>query len=213
MSVSPHLERRGRDIMAVLEIYQQSLIGDIIKFPYTLVKFILMGILKILLFPYYVVKFTLFGIAKIISWLLPDFYEENLLHSFKGWFCWYKFLFFLVSFMVLIVLLPLHFLPLLGSHKIFASTFLRQFDLVQSLLVLGKTFVIAELLFLVLALAGFLVSFGLTFLLITAYSMLKFLIEFVNTLTSNRFTLILTFIIALIIFGVVYLIVTETIPL
>ena len=199
--------------MPVLEIYQQSLIGDIIKFPYTLVKFILTGILKILLLPYYVVKFILIGITKIISWLLPDFYGENLLHSFKVLFCWYKFLFFLVSFVLLMILVPLHFLPLIGSHKILASNFLYPFDLGQSLLLLGKTFVLAELLFLALALAGFLISFALAFLFITAYSFLTFSTGLANAFTSNRLTFILMFIVACVICGIVYLFVTGTIPL
>lgn len=189
--------------MLLLQIAQQSLIGSIFSPFIRILRFIGSLLLKILLLPYYLVKYLVLGTLKIISWLLPDFYEENLIHSFKGLFCIFRFAFLIFTFLLL-VLLPLHFLPLLGSHGILASKFLYQFDLIQALVLMVKTFTITEILIIAFAIGGFLVSFLLAFVFITTYSPLQVLVEFIGELTKKRLVLILMFILALVIFSVLY---------
>lgn len=198
--------------MLLFQIAQQSLLGDIFSPVIRLLRFLGSLLLKILLLPYHLVKYLLLGILKIISWLLPDIYEDNLIHAFKGLFCTFRFALLILTFLLL-VLLPLHFLPLLGSHGILASKFSYQFDLIQALVLMVKTFTITEILIIAFAVGGFLVSFLLAFAFITAYSPLQLLVEFFSELTERRSVLILLFLLALVIFGVLYLLLLGKIPL
>lgn len=190
--------------MLLFQIAQQSLLGSIVSPFIRIIRFLGSLLLKILLFPYYLIKYLVLGILKIISWLLPDIYEDNVLHSLKGLFCTFRFAFLILTFLLL-VLLPLHFLPLLGSHGILASKFLYQFDLRQALVLMLKTFTTMEILIIVFAIGGFLASFILAFVFITAYSPLQALVEFISELTERRAVLILLFVLALLLFGVLYL--------
>ena len=199
--------------MLIFQIAQQSLLGDILSPFIRLFKFIGRLLIKILLLPYYIIKYLLLGVWKIISWLLPDFYEENLIHSFKGLFCAFKIFFIILTFLIIMVLLPLHFLPLLLSHGILATKFSYQFDLVQALILMVKTFTITEVLILGIALVGFLVSFTLAFVFITAYSPVKEFVEFASEIIADRLILILMFLFSLVIFGVLYLLLIGKIPL
>lgn len=198
--------------MLILQIAQQSLVGDILSFPYRALKLLLRILLFIILLPYYFIIFVFWGIVKIISWLLPDIYEDNLIHSLKGLFCTFRFAFLILTFLLLL-LLPLHFLPLLGSHGILASEFFYQFDFIQALVLMIKTFTITEILIIAFAIGGFVVSFLLAFVFITTYSPVHLLVEFISELTERRSVLILMFILALLLFGVLYLLLLGKIPL
>lgn len=197
--------------MLVLQIAQQSLLGSIFSPFIRLFKFIGRLLLAILLLPYYIIKYLILGILKIISWLLPDFYEENLIQSFKGLFCTFKFAFLVFTFLLLIVLAPLHLAPL-GLSDILESKFSYQFDLLQSLILMLKTFTISEILIFALALGGFLVSFLLAFVFITTYSPIHVFVEFISELTERRILFIFTFLLALMVFGVTYLLILGKIP-
>lgn len=198
--------------MLLFQIAQQSLLGNIFSPLIRIVRFLGALLLKILLLPYHLVKYLVVGTLKIISWLLPDIYEDNLIHSLKGLFCTFRFALLILTFLLLL-LLPLHFLPLLGSHGILAPKFLYQFDLIQALVLMVKTFTITEILIIAFAVGGFLVSFLLAFAFITAYSPLQLLVEFFSELTKRSSVLILLFILALVIFGVLYLLLLGKIPL
>lgn len=199
--------------MLLFQIAQQSLIGGILSPFLRILRFVGSLLLKILLLPYYLVKYLVLGILKIISWLLPDFYEENLIHSFKGLLCAFKIFFIILTGLIVMVLVPLHFLPLLASHGILAAKFSYQFDLLQALILMVKAFTITEVLILGIVLVGFVLTFALVFIFITAYSPLKEFVEFASEIIEDRLILILMFLFSLVIFGVLYLLLTGKIPL
>jgi hypothetical protein len=197
--------------MLVFQIAVQSLAGDILLFPYRALKFLGRLLIKILLLPYYLIKFLLRGIAKLISWLLPDFYEENLIQSFKGLFSTFKFAFLVLTFLLLGVLLLLHLVPL-GLAGLLESKIPYQFDPLQSLILLVKTFAISEILIVALTLGGFLLTFLLAFVFISTYSPLHVFVEFMSELTESRIVFVLLFLLALMVFGITYLIILGKIP-
>jgi len=200
--------------MPVLQVYQQSLAGTILRIillPFTflliVLKFILKLIWNILLLPYYLIKYLLIGIKKLFIFLMPEFYEANVIQSFKGLFCAFK-IFLIVLTGLLIILLPLHFLPLVGAR--IAKDF---FDLMHALTLMGKTFLVTEVAFIGIAVVGFLLSFFLAFLFISVYSPLQFLGEILEGITAQRLLLMMMFGVALVVFGVLYLILTGEIPI
>ncbi len=196
--------------MPTLEIYQQSLIGDIVKFPYYILKFIL----KILFLPFYaifyVVKVTLIWLVKIFRKLMPEIYLDNLKHSFKALFCTFKTLFAALTFCVILLfivnVIVLFFLSLLPDN-ILGLAGLSQFDFPRAIMLIGRAFLTKELLFVGLSLLGFLLSFVIVAFLITLYSPVESIVEFFKFPLSKIWLLALILLVSLIeYFLIVYII-------
>ena len=196
--------------MPVLDVEQQSVFGDlfsIITFPFRVlfkaVVWILTLILKIILFPFKVIK-------SVLTWIWdhrPEFYFENLFHSFKGLLCFFGIVFIALTAM-LVVLIPLHIIPLTAAQRI-----MKNFDLLHAWTVMGKTFLVTEGAFIGLAVGGFLAALLLVFVLITLYSSLQGFVELTGELTERWIKLVVMFFVAVTIFTVLYLILQGIIPI
>ena len=196
--------------MPALDVEQQSVFGDlfsIITFPFRVlfkaIVWILTLILKIILFPFKL-------IISIFKWIWrhrPVFYAENLFHSFKGFLCFFGIVFIGLTAM-LVILIPLHIIPLAGVHRA-----LNNFNLIHAVTVLGKTFAVAEGAFVGMTVGGFLLSFLAAFVVITLYSSFQSLVGFTGELTERRINLIVMFFVAVTIFVVLYLILKDIIPI
>ena len=198
--------------MLLLQIAQQSIVGDILSPFIRLFRFIGRLLLTILLLPYYIVKYLLLGVWKLAALLLPEFYEEDLKYSFHVLLRMFALLFFGLTVLLLTFLTPLYFLSLLGAHGILPK-FLYEFDFLQALIIMGKTVLTTEVLFFALSLVGFLAALILTVAFISAYTPLKVLVEFYGEITESKAALLLSFGIAVIVFFILYLLLRQVLPI
>ncbi|PIE33034.1 hypothetical protein CSA56_13345 [candidate division KSB3 bacterium] len=196
--------------MPAVNVEQQSIVGSFfsfITFPFRMllraVMWILSLILKIILFPFRV----LFAVAAWIWQHMPKFYAENVFHSFKGFLCFFGVVLIGLTAM-LVVLIPLHIIPLAVVHRL-----LNNFNLIHAVTVMAKTFCITEGIFIATAIGGFLLSFLAAFVLITLYSSLQALVEFTGELTERRVNLVVMFFVVVMMFAVLYLILKGIIPI
>ncbi len=115
-----------------------------------------------------------------------------------------RFAFLILTFAARIITTP--FPPIIGlTWDSGIEVFVSIRSLRQALVLMLKTFTTTEILIIVFAIGGFLASFILAFVFITAYSPLQALVEFISELTERRSVLILLFVLALLLFAVLYL--------
>lgn len=194
--------------MSASEVYQQSFVGTILSFPVKIIKFLFTVVKHLLLLPFYAVKYLFIGLQKIFLLLTPEFYGENVTMSLKGSFFTFLTLFILVSVALFAALTPFYLVGLVGSFAV-----LKNFDLIQALLVMGKAIGGTESVFIALSLGGFVLSFVLTVLSITIYTPIQWLGEWAGFLTDMRGKVFTLFGITPIVFGISYLLVTGKIPI
>ncbi len=196
--------------MAVSGVGQQSIGGDffsILTLPFRIlakvIVWIVTLILKIILFPLTLVK-------SVLAWgwdRRPEFYIQNLFHSFTGFLCFFSIVLVVLTVMLL-VLIPLHIIPLVVVHRV-----LEHFDLAHGLTVMGKTFAATEGALIGIAVGGFLLSLLLAFVFVTLYSSAQVFVEFAGRLAERRIMSIVMFCVAVMILAMLYLIVKGVIPI
>lgn len=199
--------------MPLTEVYQQSLLGDVwslITLPFrivwNIVRWVFSLVLSILLIPFRVVQWLYYCIKRLV----PVIYAENIYHSVKGLLCAFKILFFVLTGL-LIVLLPLYVLFLLGGYSI-----LENFDLIHALKLMATAVFTTEAAIIGLSIVGFLVLSVLAFLFVTGASLLELMgvpIKLINMLTSSRLFLLLTFMVAVMVLVILYLLLIGKIPM
>lgn len=196
--------------MALSSIIQQSLIGDILRFPFAVIRFIfsiiefvVRSIIRILLFPLSLLWSLLMLPSKLFHYLNPVFYIENITHSFRFFWSGFRTLFLIVTSLLVMTLVPIYLIALLVSKK--ALTSLYPFDLLKSLALMGGSFVLTEFVMFLLAVVGFLLTLVLVCTLITLYSPLQEISAYLNAVTSSRIVLVIMFLITVCIFVMLYL--------
>lgn len=185
--------------MALPSIISHGLIGDVIRFPFSVIYFVIAGIIKILLIPFRVLWFLLMLPIKLFQRLYPEIYIDNLIHSFKFLWCGFRSLFMLASFVLLFFLVPIYLLFLFISHRT-----LQSFNLLQSAGLLGSSFVVTELVILLLLAGAFLLTCALVFILISGYSTIETGGEVLDEIISRRIVWITMFCVAALIVIVLY---------
>ena len=193
--------------MPVFDVNQESLIGNIVMFPISLLRMIGHTIIVLLSLPFRLLRFILSLPVRIFRFLSPVFYEESIGHTFKTLLCTAKTGFLILSSALILILIPGYLLMLFVSHVILRSSV--PFDLGNALMGLGAALTGTELLILVLAAAGFLISFLLAFVFITIYSPALAIGEIVHAMTSNKIVLILMFFLTVVVIGVLYMILST----
>ncbi len=193
--------------MPFSEVSSHNPVGSLLTFSVRLLKWLWHALIAVLLFPYYLIRWIIRGILKFLHWILPNIYAENLYHASRL----IGALFFILLFGALLCVILLggaHLAAVFGAAQIF-----KDVDVAQALLVAVKAIIVTGVIFVALAAGGFLLTSLLAMFGITVYSSTKTLMDIPEELTESRLVLIAMFIVAVVIFGVVYAMFSGLLPI
>lgn len=193
--------------MPFSDISQQSLVGSVLNFPVKLLKWVWHTVVAILLFPIHLLQ-AIFNITlKILHKLLPQIFMENVSQTSR--LLGSLFLILLGGALFCVVVLGIvHIIAVSGATLVFNDV-----DAGQAVLIAGKAILVTGGVFIILAAGGFLLSSLLSIIGITVYSSTKTALETFEELTGSRLVLLAMFITAVVIFGIVFGILSGKLPL
>ncbi|GAK49382.1 hypothetical protein U14_00604 [Candidatus Moduliflexus flocculans] len=187
-------------------ISQQSLVGSVLSFPVKLLKWGWHTVVAILLFPIHLLQAIFNVTLKILHKLLPHIFMENVSQTSR----------LLGSLFLILLGGALFCVVVLGIIHIIAvsgATIFSDVDAGQAVLIAGKATLVTGGVFIILAAGGFLLSSLLSIIGITVYSSTKTALEIFEELTGSRLVLLAMFITAVVIFGIVFGILSGKLPL
>jgi len=193
--------------MPFSDMSQQGLFASLLTFPVKLLKLAWHTFIAILFFPFRVIQAIFRGISKLWHWLVPHLFGENISHTVRVLAA--LFFILLLGALVCVVFLGVVHVIAVGG----ATLFFKDVDAGQALLIAGKAILVTGGIFIALAVGGFLLSSLLAMIGITTYSATQTLIELLHEVMESRLIFIAMFIVAVAIFGVVFLMISGTLPL
>ena len=193
--------------MPFSDISQQSLFGSVLRLPIKLLKWMWHTFVAILLFPIHLIQTIFTGIIKILHWVLPHIFMENVSQTSR--LLGSLFLILLGGALFCVIALGIiHIIAVSGATLVFNDV-----DAGQAILIAGKAILVTGGVFIILAAGGFLLSTLLSIIGITVYSSTKTAVEIFEELTESRLLLLAMFITAVVIFGIVFGILSGKFPL
>ena len=194
--------------MPFSDISQQSAFGSLLQYPVRLLKLVWHLVVAIVLFPIHLVQKIFHGILKFVHWILPDIFAENVYHASR--LLSVLFVILLLASLVCVAIIGLLHLIITGSTSLVLDV-----DAAQAISVAAKTILATFGIFIVLAVGGFLVANLLSVFGIVTYSTTKAVAEFPERFKYKavRIMFLAMFLVAVAMFGIVYLMVSGKLPL
>ena len=194
--------------MPFSDISQQSAFGSLLTYPIRLLKFVWHLVVAVVLFPIHLAQKIFHGIVKFLHWILPDIFTENVYHTSR--LLGVLFLILLIASVVCVAIIGVIHVIIAGGTSLILDV-----DAAQAIFIAVKTILATFGIFVALAVGGFLVANLLSVFGIVTYSTTKAVAEFPERFKYKavRIMFLAMFLVAVAMFGIVYLMVSGKLPL
>ena len=194
--------------MPFSDISQQSAFGSLLKYPIKLLKLLWHLVVAAVLLPIHLAQKIFHGILTFLHWILPDIFAENVYHTFR--LLGVLFVILLIASLVCVAIIG-------GIHVLITggTSLILDVDAAQAIFIAVKTILATFGIFVALAVGGFLVANLLSAFGIAAYSTTKTAAEIPERFKYKavRMMFLAIFLVAVAMFGIVYLMVSGKLSL